>query len=442
MGGPAPVIAVLGAAGLIGQAVSAELRRQGLAVVPVARRFTAAQRADFAGIAIERQIVPRGARALALQLAEWRVDVVVNCIGVLQDMHPGRIEDVHTGFIARLIEALAAQPKPVLLVQVSIPGRAEQDRTPFSRSKREAERLIAASSIPYIILRPGFVVAPAAYGGSALIRALAALPFDLPKALANRPFAATAVGDIAGTIALVAWQWHFGERAWSAVWDVMDRQPRTVGDVVEAFRLRFGHPPALLRLPARLMRGVTGLGDAAARLGWTPPVRGTALAEMLRGVSGDPAPWIEATGLEPVALDAALTALPATVQEKWFARLYLLKPLIVVTLAAFWILSGLIALVGAFGAAAEVLTSHGFPLRIAQAITVVSSVVDLGVGTAIAFRRSCRGGLMAGIGVSLFYMLGALIATPDLWLEPLGALVKTIPAIVLMVVALATLADR
>jgi hypothetical protein len=222
----------------------------------------------------------------------------------------------------------------------------------------------------------------------------------------------------------------------------MDRQPRTVGDVVEAFRLRFGHPRPLLRLPAVFMRGATRLGDAAAHLGWTPPVRGTALAEMLRGVSGDAGPWIAATGLEPVALDAALAALPATVQEKWFARLYLLKPLIVVTLAVFWILSGLIALIGAFGAATDILTDHGFPPRIAQAITVISSLVDIGVGAAIAFRRTCRAGLLAGIGVSLFYMLGALVATPDLWLEPLGALVKTGPAIVLMVVALATLADR
>src|ERR1043166_7553610 len=96
MGETGPIIAVLGAAGLIGQAVAAELQRQGFAVLPIARRFTAAQRAFFAGSAIERPLVPRGARALALQLAEWRVDIVVNCVGVLQDRVPGRIEDVHT----------------------------------------------------------------------------------------------------------------------------------------------------------------------------------------------------------------------------------------------------------------------------------------------------------------------------------------------------------
>jgi hypothetical protein len=47
-----------------------------------------------------------------------------------------------------------------------------------------------------------------------------------------------------------------------------------------------------------------------------------------------------------------------------------------------------------------------------------------------------------GILASLGYLLGAAILTPDLWIEPLGALVKTGPAIVLMGVALLTLDNR
>ena len=39
-------------------------------------------------------------------------------------------------------------------------------------------------------------------------------------------------------------------------------------------------------------------------------------------------------------------------------------------------------------------------------------------------------------------MIGAAVLTPDLWLEPTGALVKTFPAIVLMLVALVILDNR
>ncbi len=126
----------------------------------------------------------------------------------------------------------------------------------------------------------------------------------------------------------------------------------------------------------------------------------------------------------------------------WFARLYLLKPLVMVTLAAFWCLSGLIALTVAYGPAVDTLTSRGFASGLAQAITWSSSLMDIAVGAAIAIRRTCRAGLLAGIAVSLFYMAGAAVLTPDLWLEPLGALVKTGPAIVLTLVALAILEKR
>ena len=50
--------------------------------------------------------------------------------------------------------------------------------------------------------------------------------------------------------------------------------------------------------------------------------------------------------------------------------------------------------------------------------------------------------LWAGICVSLFYLLAAAVLAPELWIEPLGSLVKTGPAIVLMLVALALLENR
>ena len=95
-----------------------------------------------------------------------------------------------------------------------------------------------------------------------------------------------------------------------------------------------------------------------------------------------------------------------------------------------------------FDAAAAILASHGFAPPLADGITIVSSLLDIGIGVAIAVRRTCRAGLLAGIGVSLAYMAGAALLAPDLWIEPLGALVKTVPAIVLMLVALAILDDR
>jgi len=195
-------------------------------------------------------------------------------------------------------------------------------------------------------------------------------------------------------------------------------------------------------LPSFLMDLGAMAGDLVAHLGWSPPIRSTALQEMRRGVAGDPEPWIAATGIEPTYLDSMLQHLPATVQEKWFARLYLTKALVLASLVAFWAVSGLIALTIAFDAATSILTAHGFSPLLAKFVTVASSLVDISIGVGIAFRKTCAAAILAGIGVSFFYTVGAAVITPELWIEPLGALVKTGPAIVLMLVALAMLEDR
>jgi uncharacterized protein YbjT (DUF2867 family) len=437
-----PTIAVLGASGLIGEALVTGLMRDGFPVVAVARRFTAAQAWAFGHAAVTSPIVDLGVDQLKAEVSAWRADVVVNCIGVLQDGPKGATSEVHGAFIARLLTALDATIEPSLLIHVSVPGRDEDDRTAFSRSKRVAERQITEGPVRFAILRPGFVIAPAAYGGSALVRAMAQLPLALPARESARPFAATDVSDITRTVAYLATRWQAGERNWAATWDVMERTPSTVGQVIDTFRRHGGGPRPLGAIPSWLMGLGATAGDMVARLGWAPPIRSTALEEMRRGVEGDPSAWIAATGLEPRTLAEAVTALPANVQEKWFARLYLLKSLVFVTLAAFWMVSGFVPLVLSFNAATSVFTDGGTPFWLAAAVTLVTSLADIAIGVAIAWRPWSRIGLLAGIGLSLAYMAGSVVLTPGLWLDPVGPLVKTIPAIVLMLVALAIREDR
>src|SRR5262249_42528187 len=157
---------------------------------------------------------------------------------------------------------------PKLLVHISIPGDQADDRTAYSRSKREGERAIAASGVPYVILRPGFVVAPAAYGGSALMRALAALPFDLPNRESTAPFAAAAISDICETVARIAKRWRDGEKDWHKSWEVMEDNPGTVGDIVQALRIHHGGPRPILALPAWSLAPGAMAGDMVAWLGW------------------------------------------------------------------------------------------------------------------------------------------------------------------------------
>ena len=434
-------ILLLGASGLIGRFVTDDLRDRGFEVVGIARHFSPSQKT--AAFDLEMPVMSMDTAALTALVNSHGIDIVVNCLGVLQDGPGSDTGAVHRDFVARLLQAIRDSGRAIRLIQLSIPGEADQDRTAFSTTKREAERLIAASGVAYAILRPGFVVAPSAYGGSAMLRALAALPIDLPAAESATPFQPVAIEDIAATIAWLAKR-DIGDAATDAViWDLMQPQPITLGRVIDQFRWSFG-TSQMLRVapPALLIDFGAKLGDHAAWLGWMPPMRSNAIAELRRGVVGDPSGWIAATGIVPKTIAQTVGQRSATIQDKWFARLFLVKALVMASLSLFWVVSGFIALAISYRAAADVLSSHGFPPALVAPVTILTSLMDMSIGVLIAFRRTAAVGLIAGIVASLGYMVGAAILTPDLWIEPLGALVKTGPAIVLMLVALLTLDNR
>ncbi|MGL3105546.1 SDR family oxidoreductase [Bradyrhizobium sp. BR 1432] len=434
-------ILLFGASGLIGRFVTDDLRARGFRVVGVARNLSPAQ--QMSALDIELPILILDAAALARLLSEHAVDVVVNCLGVLQDGPGSDTNAVHRDFVARLLQAIGAGGRAIRLVHISIPGMVEADRTAFATTKRDAERLIATSGIPHAILRPGFVVAPSAYGGSAMLRALAAFPLDLPDKEMATLFQPVAVEDIAATIAWLAARDIDDASVKAVSWDLMQAEPVTMAGVIKQFRHAFGTATwRLIAMPSSLLDLGAKVGDLACHLGWMPPLRSTAIAELRRGVTGDPSAWIAATGIAPKTLAETIGRHPASIQDKWFARLFLAKALIFVSLAVFWLVSGFIALFVSYRGAADILTAHDFPPALVDPITIGTSLMDMSIGVLIAFRRTAAIGLAAGIIASLGYMVGAAILTPDLWIEPLGALVKTGPAIVLMLVALLTLDNR
>lgn len=436
-----PRIAILGASGLIGQAVAGGLTTAGLPVLTMARRFTAAQRHQFGADAREVPFVDLDSGALVALLDNC--DIIVNCIGVLQDGATDSTHAVHEEFVERLIAALKRLPRPALLIHVSMPGDANDDKTAFSMTKRRAERMIEQSGLSYAILRPGFVFATAAYGGSAMLRALAVLPFDLPPALGERPFRTIVVEDVTATVVHLARRWRSDRTPLSVTWDLMSWETTTLGEVLAQLRGWLGYEGRWrATVPTWLLEAGALSGDAVSSLGWRPPMRSTALRELQRGVTGDPTAWQVATSIPVRDLLEVLRTRPSTIQERWFARLYPVKAVLLAGLVIFWCASALIALGPAYTEAVAILTSRGFPASQAHAATVAGSIMDFSVGVAIAFRRTSRWGLRAGIAVSLFYMLAAAILTPDLWVEPLGALVKTLPAIILMMVGLAISGER
>jgi hypothetical protein len=138
--------------------------------------------------------------------------------------------------------------------------------------------------------------------------------------------------------------------------------------------------------------------------------------------------------------EQTLANYPSGVQDLWFARLYLLKALIFVCLSVFWLLSGIIPLLGV-GVAA----GHFLPFMsqmTATSLTVVTCLLDIFLGIAVLIKPFARKALIGMLLVTASYLVGGTLLEPSLWLDPLGPLVKVLPSIALTVTALAIFDER
>jgi hypothetical protein len=182
-------------------------------------------------------------------------------------------------------------------------------------------------------------------------------------------------------------------------------------------------------------------GDALSALGWRSPVRTTARREIVYGAVGDPLAWSQITGIQPTDLEVALTREPASVQERWFARLYVLKPVVFGVFGLFWVATGLISF-GGWDIAMSLMREGGIEEPLASLSIVAGASADVLIGLAVLYRPTSRQGLYAALLISVTYTIIGSILAPSLWREPLGPMLKILPIMVLNLVALAICEDR
>jgi uncharacterized protein YbjT (DUF2867 family) len=427
-------ILLIGASGLIGSALAARLQRDGHEVTGVGRSGGAAVRRlplDSWIMVDLRAMVTAGAWLPHLA----GVEAVVNAAGVLQDNFRDSTAKVHRDAPSALWKA-CGQAGVRRIVQISAIGVDRGGTSAFSRSKAEGDRALEASGLDWVILRPSVVLGRAAYGGSALLRGLAALPLR-PRTRGAGPLDIVQLDDVAETVARLVRP----DAPSRMALDLAGPERLAFDDVVAAYRAWFGWRPArLVSMPGWVEGLAWRAGDLVARLGWRPPIRTTARIELARGATGDSRAWIAATGIRPQSLGEALAAAPASVQERWFALLYPLKPLAILVLASFWLVSGIVSLGPGLAFAENEMRRVGGALSVP--LTLAGSAADILIGAAILYRPSARPGLRAALLLSLLYLVAGTFLAPDLWRDPLGPLLKIAPIMVLNLFCLAILDER
>lgn len=398
-------VLVLGADGFIGRHLVFHLVSKGIEVLAQARRPSHLASMGFQ--TLHADLTDPATHDPAFWEPHLQGTHLINCAGLLTGSE-STFRAVHHDAPKAALAALPEGQSALLISAVGISAD-----TPFARWRRQTEVLFTR----HTILRPGLVLADTSYGGSSALRAFAALPFRTPivgdgQQVFN-PVHATDLANIALNLL---------EKP--GLYEVGGAETLTLCDLTLLIRRWLGLPlQPLLHLSLPLARAMGRVGDAL-NLG---PLSATAVDQLTTGVHSR-------ADIKGRGVSSFLLARPAGTQDLWQARLYLLKPLIRLTLALMWLYSGLMGLT---------LPPEAFPAVPAPAwLAKLFGLADLGLAFALFRNLAPKPIALAQLTLVGSYTIGLTLIAPSLWLDPFGGLLKNLPIIALLLTHLALAEER
>lgn len=420
---------IIGANGFLAGYIIAALRRHGWRILRGVRETGRALHDDQRPADLARMLAPR----------DWLntlqgVDAVINVAGILREVGEQTFQTIHIDGPLALAQA-CVEAGVRRFVQISALGDPADGG--FLESKHRFDEALLALPLSTAVLRPSIVYAASgSYGGTSLLRALAAFPGrHLLPGDGRWPLQPVAAEDLGEIAALAAAGTQTG------IYQVGGPRTMSLREYQSAWRrwLRIDGNGAVA-FPESMVSLQVAISERIGR----GPVGETMWRMLRRGniTTNDAHTRLQSDfGYAPRDLPEALAATPSQVQDRWQAQLYFLAPTLRLAIVALWLIS---AAVGWLTPAAtiEAMAAHS-PLAAWQPALLarVTACLDaaLALGLLIGWRPRWMLGLM-GISV-LAYTLAFGLLLPMQWLDPLGGLAKNLVVLPALAVAW-VLADR
>ncbi len=426
-------ILVTGAYGFIGSHIASALYVAGHEVIVAVRRpDTHGRFAHWPAITCDF--------ARDTRMQDWLprlqgVDAVVNGAGILRESRAQKFSAVHVETPKALFDA-CAHAGVKRIIQISALGDPADGE--FVRSKHAVDAYLSKLDLDWVILRPSVVYSTAgSYGGTSLLRALAVLPFVLfiPGDGQSR-LQPVLIDDLARAVTRLV-ETDKGTRC---MLEIVGPRSITFEDYLRVFRNWLGFArPYVVRLPLSFIRPFAQLGEWFGR----GPLGMTMYRMLQRNNVASPGAvekFVAAVGFQPRSVEDALHAAPSHVQDRWQARLYLLAPVLRLTLALLWIGSDIAGFLNPAEMSVAQLSVAGVPVVAAMPLVILASSADIGFGV-LALTRHVRIAAVCMLFMLVAYTLFLGSALPALWLEPFGSLLKNLPLIPAVLILL-VLQDR
>ncbi len=414
-------VLVCGATGCVGSAVARALRSREHGVVEGSRRARDGKwsmQVDF--------MQPCSPAQWAERLMAARIDVIVNCAGILMPSREQSFERVHTAGPIELFEGAAlAGVRRVLQVSALGAGDAGACSMPYLHSKRLADDALAASPLDWAVLRPSLIYGTRSQS-AALFATLASLPVIALPGRGRQRVQPIHVYEVAEAIARLVEQ----TAPLRVVHELGGPVELSYRDMLASYRDALGLGPALwLPLPMPLMRLNAWIAEALPQRvlcrdtiellerGSVPAAN--ASAQLLGREPSTMAHGLAVTPPEPlVDTRVHLSPLPAAALRA--------------SLAFMWLYTALIsALLPQESGVLQLLARCGFEGAWGIAAMVFSCTLNLTLGTLTLLRPSPWLYALQCAAV-IGYTAAAAFHMPELTIDHCGPLVKNLPVLALV----------
>lgn len=428
-------IFITGGAGFIARQIIATLVSEGHDIVATARDQALLHRVFPTIKVIDSNFLKDISIATWIKRLEG-IDIVINCVGVLQHCAPEETWQIHYHTPKLLFDA-CLQTAVKKIIQISALG-VDTQKSPYCASKLAADDYLQQLKIDSAIIRPSLVFGAGSYGGSSLFRGLAGLPFIIPlPGNGQQKLQPIHIEDLAKIVAALI---HVPGKV---VIPAVGLEQLSLRRILNLTREWLGFKEAInFKVPLPLIKAVAILGNFFRKT----PINSTSVGMMqIDNVAKEEElkKLYDLIPFQPRSFEEALFSQPSQVQDRWHARLYFLKPLARYGTAFLWLWTAMVSLFFYPITESYALLSHmGITPFFQPVLLYTGALLDGLLGFSLLFCYNLRLTASLQIGLMVIYSLLITFWLPIYWLEPFAPIAKNIPIIILTLVIVALESDR
>jgi len=350
------------------------------------------------------------------------IDAVVNCIGIIKEHSKQTFEYLHTKAPCALFKACDIA-KVRKVIQISALGADDTASSEYHLSKKAADECLSQRALDWTILMPSIVYGHGAKS-MAFFKALAALPLTPLVDTGNQPIQPVHIDDLCHAVIKAL---HTNQLSHKRI-DVVGPAPVTMRALYTTLKTWLGMKHAIF---ISLPYGASLFAARVAGFMGNTPLTYETVQMLKKGNTGNVASYIEATGITPRPFEQTIMKTPPLPGDIHYAKHFFLIPLLRITLAVLWIVTGYIsAFVYPIELSFSMLAKVGIGQTLAPLALYSAAALDVILGFTLLINYRVRLVALVQIILMVSYSILITIGLPDLWIHPFGPVTKNIPLIV------------